>query len=192
MEYRFSKRQFRLDKATKLKDPMTQAPLSHASENTSDSQKHRIFLVVVDDSTEMEVALRFACQRARNTGGRVALLHVTDLEEFQHWAAIGALMQEEKREQAEELMQDLSGKVNKWAGMMPLLFFREGSDRGEELLSLIAECPDISILVLAANTGPKGPGPLINALTGKFMSKLKVPMTIVPGNLDFDQIADLT
>ncbi|MGH7488781.1 MAG: universal stress protein, partial [bacterium] len=36
----------------------------------------RIFLVVVDDSQEMPVALRYAALRARHTGGRVALLYV--------------------------------------------------------------------------------------------------------------------
>ncbi len=34
----------------------------------------RVFLVVVDETEEMKVALRFACRRARHTGGRVALL----------------------------------------------------------------------------------------------------------------------
>ena len=40
----------------------------------TDTREHRVFLVVVDDSEEMLVALRFACMRAKNTGGRVALL----------------------------------------------------------------------------------------------------------------------
>ena len=34
----------------------------------------RVFLVVVDSSPEMKVALRFACRRARATGGRLAML----------------------------------------------------------------------------------------------------------------------
>ena len=34
----------------------------------------RIFLVVVDDSPELKVALRYACLRARKSGGKVALL----------------------------------------------------------------------------------------------------------------------
>ena len=33
----------------------------------------RIFLVVVDDSPERAVAMRYACLRARKGGGRVAL-----------------------------------------------------------------------------------------------------------------------
>ena len=34
----------------------------------------RVFLVVVDNSPELGVALRYACVRAKKTGGRVALL----------------------------------------------------------------------------------------------------------------------
>ena len=38
----------------------------------------RVFLVVADDSAELEVALRYACRRARKTRGRVALLAVVE------------------------------------------------------------------------------------------------------------------
>ena len=34
----------------------------------------RVFLVVVDESPEMRNALRYACRRAKRTGGRVAML----------------------------------------------------------------------------------------------------------------------
>ena len=36
----------------------------------------RVFLVVVDDTHELEQALYYACLRARGTGGRGALLQV--------------------------------------------------------------------------------------------------------------------
>ena len=38
--------------------------------------EERVFLVVVDESPEMRNALRYACRRAKRTGGRVALLYV--------------------------------------------------------------------------------------------------------------------
>ena len=49
------------------------------------------------------------------------------------------------------------------AGSMPIVYIREGRAR-DELLALINEEPAISILVLAAGTGPEGPGPLITYL----------------------------
>ena len=53
----------------------------------------RIFLVVVDESPEMRNALRYACRRAKRTGGRLAMLYVMDPPEGQQWGAVVDLMQ---------------------------------------------------------------------------------------------------
>ncbi|WP_142849164.1 universal stress protein [Telmatospirillum sp. J64-1] len=150
----------------------------------------RTFLVVVDETEEMQAALRYACLRARNTGGRVALLRVIEPAEFQHFAMIGELMSEEAREEAEQLLQRLAAEVNDVSGQLPILYVREGLTR-DELLTLIEEEPSISILVLGAGTGPDGPGPLVSALTGKYVNKLRIPITIVPGTLSDDDIGEL-
>ena len=154
--------------------------------------QERVFLVVVDDSDEMIVALRFACGRVRNTGGRVALLYVVSKGDFQHWMAVKDLMEEEHRARAEQRLKELSAKVLEWTGEMPILYIRAGQRR-DELLKLLAEEPNISILVLAAATGTTGPGPLISALTGKkYSSRLKIPFVIVPGSLTDEQVDALT
>ena len=81
----------------------------------------RVFLVVVDETEEMKVALRFACQRARRTGGRVALLYVIEPAEFQHWMAVEDLMREEARSEGEQLLQRLAAQVNELVGTIPVL-----------------------------------------------------------------------
>ncbi len=151
----------------------------------------RVFLVVVDDSPEMRAALRFACRRARSSGGRVALLRVIEPAEPQHFATIGELMRAEARQDAEDLLDRLAGEVNAVSGHLPVLYVREGKPR-EELLGVIAEEPSISVLVLAADPGPGGPGPLVTALTGKYVGRLRVPVTIVPGSLTDGQIDAIT
>jgi nucleotide-binding universal stress UspA family protein len=147
----------------------------------------RIFLVVVDDSEEMRVALRYASFRARHTGGRVALLYVIEPSDLQQWMAVETLMREERREEAEAVLQRLATEVAELSGSMPVIYIREGRRR-DELLALIDEEPGISILVLAASAGSEGPGPLITALTGKSITKLHVPVTVVPGSLTKEQI----
>ncbi len=154
-----------------------------APADTSD----RVFLVVVDETEELKVALRFACQRARRTGGRVALLYVIEPAEFQHWMAVEDLMREEARSEGEQLLQRLATQVNELVGTIPVLYVREGKVR-EELFKLLDEEPLISILVLGANTGSRGPGPLVSALTGNMIGKLRVPVTVVPGNMADDEI----
>jgi nucleotide-binding universal stress UspA family protein len=147
----------------------------------------RVFLVVVDDTPELRLAIRYACVRARKTNGRVAMVHVTAPEDMQEWIGVSRLIKEESRQQAEALMQKMATEVQKLSGAMPVLYFREG-DRRDEVMKLIDEEPSVSILVLGAATGPKGPGPLVQALTSKYVGKLRVPVTIVPGNLTADDI----
>ncbi len=151
----------------------------------------RVFLVVVDETEEMKVALRFACLRARRTGGRVALLYVIEPAEFQHWMAVGDLMREEARSEGEQLLQRLAAQVNELVGTIPVLYVREGKVR-DELFKLLDEEPRISVLVLGANTGSRGPGPLVSALTGKMIGKIRVPITVVPGNLGDEEIDNVS
>jgi nucleotide-binding universal stress UspA family protein len=147
----------------------------------------RVFLVVVDESKELQAALHYAARRAAHTGGRIALLYVIEPSELQHWISIENLAREERREEAEQLMQRLCEQIAPIAGTMPIVYIREGHRR-DQLLALIAEEPSISILVLAAGTGPEGPGPLITYLTGKPAARLRIPITIVPGGLTREQL----
>jgi nucleotide-binding universal stress UspA family protein len=147
----------------------------------------RVFLVVVDESEELQTALHYAARRAAHTGGRIALLYVIEPSELQHWISIENLARDESREEAEQLVQRLCEEIAPIAGSMPIVYIREGRRR-DELLALIAEEPSISILVLAAGTGPEGPGPLIGYLTGKPAARLRIPITIVPGGLTLEQL----
>ena len=164
--------------------------MDDAEEARAAARRERVFLVVVDDSPEREVALKYACLRARNGGGRVALLRVIEPEGITEWAGVGAMMAEERREEAEKLLSGLGAQVQEITGSLPIVVIREGEPR-DELLALLEEDPRISILVLASATG-SGPGPLISALTGRYASRVRVPMTIVPGGLDDKELERVT
>ena len=110
----------------------------------------RIFLVVVDDSEEMRAALRYACNRARATGGRVALLRVIAPVERQHFAAIGELMEKEAHEEAETLLNRLAETVKETSGNLPSLYVREGNTY-DALLALVSSEPSLSILIWSAS-----------------------------------------
>lgn len=151
--------------------------------------RERIFLVVVDETEEMRVALRYAALRAFHTGGKVALLSVVEPPGVQISQAVEERMAEERREDAEKLLTSLTADVKSTCGTVPIVYIREGRRR-EELLALIHEEPSITVLVLAAGAGQEGPGPLITALIGR-SGQLHIPITIVPGGLSDEQIAAL-
>jgi len=158
-----------------------------AERETTRSGAPRVFLVVVDESVEMPVALYYASRRAMRTGGRVALLRVIPRGESHGLASVAALIREEARQEAEQLLQRLARNVIDVTGAIPVIYLREGSVR-DELIELITDDPTISILVLAAGTGQEGPGPLVTYLASKAVAKLRIPVTIVPGSLTHEQI----
>jgi len=154
-------------------------------------RKPRNFLVVVDDTPECRLALRFAARRARSmTDGGVVLLRVTEPPDFQHWMGVGELMREEARQEAEALLSDLAAQVQRDTGLMPQFVIREGKIR-EEVAQQIAEDDTIRVLVLGAGTDKSGPGPLVSHLS-RNSAGLPCPVTIVPGDLSKDRLESIT
>lgn len=146
-----------------------------------------VFLVVVDDSEEMHQALQFACGRADAIGGKVALLYCIAPSEFEYWAGVGELMRAEARETAEKKMSIHAQYVQDLINRTPILYVREG-DMRDELIALINEEQNISLLVLGANTDSDTAGPLITFMMARGASRCRVPITVVPGNLTDEQI----
>ena len=174
-----------------MSEPESESHDSASQSSAPPRQRNRIFLVVVDATEEMRLALRYACRRARSTGGRVALLYVMEPADFQHWMAVEEKMREERREEAERVLHDLSAEVNALTGQVPVLYVREGKT-SDQIVELIEEEPDISILVLGAGVSKKGPGPLVSSLAGKLSGGFPVPILVVPGNLTPEQIDSLS
>ena len=72
------------------------------------------------------------------------------------------------------------------AGVTPEQVIREG-DTAEQILKLIDEDEDISVLVLAAGVDDAGPGPLVSTL-GTTAGSFPVPIAIVPGHLSDEDL----
>ncbi|HWU25610.1 MAG TPA: universal stress protein, partial [Rhizomicrobium sp.] len=149
------------------------------------SPRPRKFLVVVDETAECRVAVRFATRRAQHTGGRVTLLCVAEPGQYQQWRGVEEIMREEARQQAESLVYEAAKVVNDLSGIVPELVIEVG-ERAEHLLELLRRDRDISILVLAAGVTNEGPGPLVSMFVGP--GKHPIPITIVPGALTDDEI----
>ncbi|MBY0510383.1 MAG: universal stress protein [Rhodospirillaceae bacterium] len=159
---------------------MSAASSSPQLATTRGQEAHRLFLVVVDDSDELPAAIYYACVRARQTGGRVALLYVYQIDiDFHHWKFVSALVEQEAQQEAENVLKLHAVRVVQETGRRPEMYVRKGNRR-EELFKLVKEHPEISILVLSAAVGKK-PGPLVEAVTGKYAGKIGIPVTVVPG-----------
>ncbi|MDP3748475.1 MAG: universal stress protein [Phenylobacterium sp.] len=153
----------------------------------------RKFLVIADDSPEFQAALRFACRRARSTGGHVAMLRVIEPAVFEHWSGVREEIERQAREEAEQVLQKMAEYVVEQSGMAPEFIILDADNTRAALRKVISEDPAIKILVLAAAVGGRGPGPLVASIAkeGVKWGTRKVPVTVVPGDLTDDEIADL-
>jgi nucleotide-binding universal stress UspA family protein len=146
----------------------------------------RIYLVVVDDSPEAEIALRFAARRAVKTGGGVEILSLIPPAEFVQWGGVQATIEEEARLQAEGVVAAAAGTLLAESGVTPSITVRQG-DGPKIVREMIAANPDIAALVLgAAASGP--PGPLVTHFAGADAGALPVPIMIIPGSLTREAI----
>lgn len=150
----------------------------------------RTYLVVIDDSPEAEIALRFAARRATKTGGNVEILALIPPAEFVQWGGVMATIEEEAREHAEALVMRAAGTLFSESGLTPSITVREG-DGPKVVREMLAANGDIAALVLGA--APSGaPGKLVAHFTGVDAGKLSVPVMIIPGSLDMDAIDRLS
>lgn len=152
----------------------------------------RKFLIIVDESTEVEGALYFAASRIMRSSGSLLMLYVIEPQQFQHWAGVRQVQVEEETNKARALFRLFKRKLNNagFADIEVEEVVREGTMR-KEITGLIEEDEDVAVLVLGASTDPKGPGPLITSLAGGDAGAFPIPVTIVPGDLDFEEIIAL-
>ena len=150
----------------------------------------RIYLVVIDDSPEAEIALRFAARRAVKTGGGVEILSLVPPQEFIAFGGLQATIEEEAYSHAEGLVAAAAGTLVAESGLKPIITVREG-DGPTIIREIIAADPAIASLVLGA-AAVGAPGPLISHFAGADAGSLPVPVTIVPGSLTREAIDRLS
>ena len=152
--------------------------------------KHRSkFLVIVDESQELNVAIRFAAKRAQSTKGGVILLNVIEQFDPQQWQSIEDIILQEAREKAQEKLQKWSKIINDLTDIVPELIVKEGTT-SEKIMETLEEDNAIRFLVLAAAEADQ-PGPLVSLLAGQKSGKLPTPVVIIPQGLSDDVIDDL-
>src|SRR3546814_5719961 len=71
----------------------------------------RTYLVVIDETKEAGVALRFAARRAAKTGGAIHILALIPPAEFVQWGGVQATIEEEAHQRAEALLAGAAGSL---------------------------------------------------------------------------------
>ena len=149
------------------------------------------FLVCVDASEECKAALKFACMRAKNSNGLVLILYVVEPNDMQHFAGVEKVMEREADEEAERVLSGLQKETFQHFAIKIETRIAYGS-KYASIVNLINEDKSISILVLGAAPEGKGTNELINKFSTGLTNSVHIPLTIVPGNLNNDELEKIT
>ena len=150
----------------------------------------RKYLVVVDETREAEVALRFAARRAASTNGVVQILALVPPTEFVQWGGVQATIEEEARLRAEALVAGAAGTLVEESGIRPIITVVQGEPVAV-VRKMLDENDDVAALVLgAAAVGP--PGPLVSHFAGADAGRLPCPIMVIPGSLDREALDRLS
>ncbi len=150
----------------------------------------RTYLVVIDDSAEARVALRFSARRAAKTKGNVEVLAVVQPQDFVQWGGVQAAIEEEQKLRIEGVVSSAVGEIFDEAGIKPAIVLRQG-DPVKVVRDYLADRHDIAALVLGA--APSGdPGPLVAHFTGRDAGTLDCPVMIIPGSLTDERLEQLS
>ena len=153
----------------------------------------RKFLLVVDDSQEVESALYYAASRVQRSSGSLVMLYVVEPGDYQHWMGVRQIQLDEETSKAKAMFRLFKRKLHLagFGGVETEEIIRQGKT-ADVIVSLIAEDEDIAILVLGAASDVKGPGPLVSSLAaGKAAGGFPIPVTVVPGKLSLEEIKAL-
>jgi nucleotide-binding universal stress UspA family protein len=150
----------------------------------------RTYLVVIDETEEARLALRFASRRAAKTNGAVHILALVEQADFVAWGGVQATMEAEAMGRAEELVTTAAGAIFEESGMRPSITVKSG-EGVEVVKAMLEEHPEIAALVLGAAANGT-PGPLVAHFAGHNAGTLQCPVIVVPGSLDDASIDKLS
>src|ERR1700755_3433654 len=86
----------------------------------------RTYLVVIDDSAEAAVALRFAARRAAKTNGRIEVLGIVEPQDFVQFGGVQAAIEEEQRLRIQGVVSAPVGEILDESGVEPKVIVQQG------------------------------------------------------------------
>jgi nucleotide-binding universal stress UspA family protein len=150
----------------------------------------RTYLVVVDDSPEAAIALRFAARRAAKTDGRIEVLGIVEPQDFVQFGGVQAAIEQEQTLRIQGVVSASLGEILDESGVEAVIIVRHG-EPVKTVRDYIGAREEVAALVLGA--APAGnPGPLVANFCGNDAGKLPCPVMLIPGSLSDERLEQLS
>ena len=126
--------------------------LTQQLEQMGAAEQKRTYLIVVDDSEEARVALRFAARRAAKTNGRVEVLGIVEAQDFVQFGGVQAAIEQEQRLRIEGVVSSSIGEILDESGVEANIIVQQG-EVVRTVRDYLAGRDDVAALVLGPFQG---------------------------------------
>jgi nucleotide-binding universal stress UspA family protein len=159
------------------------------TENKNNSIKQPTIIACVDISNASNMALQYACQKAKKLDFILKILIVMEAS-HKNLMFGSRIIAQDKRKNFEEKSKKLVAEIEKKIKITPIISLREG-DIMNEIIQEVKNTADCAMLVLGKSQNTMSDNSLLPKIVQKISNKIKVPVTIVPENLSADFLQKL-
>ena len=139
-------------------------------------------LVCIDTTNASAVTLRYACLKAKRSNFKVQILSVLETSHKNLLFGSRAIGQD-KRKQLEKYLGKLIDDSFKETGIIPVVSIREG-DIASEIVREIKSLSHCVMLIFGKSHNSLSDNTVLPKIAKKIGTKIRIPIVIVPENLD--------
>ena len=151
----------------------------------------RTYLVVIDDSAEARVALRFAARRAAKTNGRIEVLGIVEPQDFVQFGGVQAAIEEEQRLRIEGVVSSAVGEILDESGVEANIIVRQG-EPVKAVREYIGEREEVARAGARRGAERTTRDRWSTNFTGTDAGRLPCPVMIIPGSLSDERLEQLS
>jgi nucleotide-binding universal stress UspA family protein len=145
-------------------------------------QEKPTIVVCLDTSSNSNIVFLYACQIAKKSNFGVKILAVMDIP-TKGLLFASKMMEKDKKLQIERKLKNIIEISTKETGIIPTTSIREG-DVVREISAEIKSIPNAIMLILGKTYNRQSDNNVLPKLSAQIGNKIKVPVLIVPENLD--------
>ncbi len=139
-------------------------------------------LVCLDITSASNLALRYACYKAKKTGFSVHILAVIE-SSYKSLLFASEVVGKDKRMQVQEHLKRVIKEVGEETGIIPTISIKEG-DVASEIIKEIKDDKDCAMVVLGKSKTSLSDNTVLPIISRRIGNQIKVPVVVVPENMD--------
>lgn len=139
-------------------------------------------LICVDTHNASISSLRYACYRAKRLGFALQILAVID-DSHKNMLFGSRAISKEKKKEIEKNLKKILEKINDETGVISAVSIREG-DIVTQIIKEIKSMPNCTNLLFGKSHSSLSDNTVLPRVIQKIGDKIRIPVTIIPENLD--------